>query len=134
MHGGAAPQVQRSARQRLAELHDPAVKRFARALKSGDDKTALRAAEGVMKFSADHTPSGEIPTTFDVAGAKERLMAKLRDLAARTPPSFSDLGCATAEERAIAEDLTRRWTQRWLEARKNRAALPAPLTERQGDV
>jgi hypothetical protein len=41
---------------------------------------------------------------------------------------------ATDEERALAEDLVQRWTQRYLEAQKTGEALPAPLTEGQEDA
>jgi hypothetical protein len=138
MHGGAAPQVQRSARQRLAELHDPAIGRYARALNSDDDRTALKAAGDVMKHSIDYTPSGTPPPawTVDVAGARERIARALADAEARTGPSLPNhlRLYATAEEWESATNLFARWAQRWLEARKSRQALPAPLPDGQADA
>jgi hypothetical protein len=47
-HGGAAPQVQRSARQRLAELAEPAVEALRLALESDETGAVVRAALGVL--------------------------------------------------------------------------------------
>lgn len=47
-HGGRAPQVQRSARERLAALVEPAIGALQKALKSGDTPAVIRAALGVL--------------------------------------------------------------------------------------
>jgi hypothetical protein len=52
MHGASAPQVQRSARQRLAELHDPALRTVAVRLKKND----LGAAKLVIDKTIDYVP------------------------------------------------------------------------------
>lgn len=50
MHGGAAPQVQRSAWERLAALVDPAIDALQKALGSDDVNAAVRAARDVDAF------------------------------------------------------------------------------------
>ena len=47
-HGGLAPQVQRSARQRLQELAEPAIEALRVALDSGDARAVIRAAIAVL--------------------------------------------------------------------------------------
>jgi len=47
-HGGAAPQVQRSAQARLAALVDPAIERLAQLLTSDKDAAAYRAVKDVL--------------------------------------------------------------------------------------
>jgi hypothetical protein len=122
-HGGSSPQAQRSARQMLAELHSPAIRRYARALQSDDDRTALKAAGDVMKHSIDFTPSGAPPPTWtvDVAGARERIARKFADIVARTGPSLPEhlRPYASDEEWEVATNLFARWAQRWREAQKN---------------
>ena len=96
-HGGAAPQVVRSAKLRLAELVDPAIVNLARILagdaaawqllepptetRSGvwkqvgiDHADKIRAAEAIL----DRTGHPR-RTELDVAGARERLIDRIRD-------------------------------------------------------
>lgn len=47
-HGGSAPQVIRSAKERLAALVDPAIARLAKLLKSKKDVAAYRAVKDVL--------------------------------------------------------------------------------------
>ena len=47
-HGGASPQAQRSARQRLMELAEPAVEALRVALESDDIRAIIRAAQIVL--------------------------------------------------------------------------------------
>lgn len=49
-HGGAAPQVQKSARERLLELADPAIAALSKIVQDehNDDSTRLRAALGIL--------------------------------------------------------------------------------------
>jgi hypothetical protein len=56
IHGGGAPQVQRSARQRLLEAADPAAARLVQLLESDDEAIAVRAATALLD-RAGHGPS-----------------------------------------------------------------------------
>jgi hypothetical protein len=56
MHGGAAPQVKRAARQRLLEAADPAAARLVQLLDSDDEAIAVRAATALLDRSG-HGPS-----------------------------------------------------------------------------
>ena len=53
-HGGKAPQVQRSARERLAELIEPALEGLHKALKSNDLPTIVRASQIVLDRCGFH--------------------------------------------------------------------------------
>jgi hypothetical protein len=57
MHGGAAPQVQRSARLRIAELEDPAIGALGRALKPRRvTRTGFYAARYVLDQTIGRAP------------------------------------------------------------------------------
>jgi hypothetical protein len=57
MHGGAAPQVQRSARERLAALVEPAILRLAQLLRDKrDKKVALGAVKDVLDRNGFKAP------------------------------------------------------------------------------
>ena len=56
MHGGAAPQVQKSARERLAELFEPAITALRNALRSGDHLAAVRAATYISDRVVGRSP------------------------------------------------------------------------------
>jgi hypothetical protein len=53
-HGGSAPQVKRSARERLLEAADPAAARLVRALESEDERAAIRAAQIILDRAGHH--------------------------------------------------------------------------------
>src|SRR3954454_2149212 len=53
-HGGQAPQVQRSAKERLAELVEPALKGLHTALKSGEIPSIVKAAQIVLDRTGFH--------------------------------------------------------------------------------
>jgi len=53
-HGGRAPQVKKSARERLAELVEPALKGLHKALKSNDLSTIVRASQIVLDRCGFH--------------------------------------------------------------------------------
>src|SRR3954451_8584111 len=53
-HGGQAPQVKKSARQRLAELVEPALKGLHKALKSGEIPSIVKAAQIVLDRTGFH--------------------------------------------------------------------------------
>jgi hypothetical protein len=53
-HGGRAPQVKQSAKERLAELIEPALKGLHRALKSNDLPTIVRASQIVLDRCGFH--------------------------------------------------------------------------------
>ena len=84
MHGAKAPQVQRSARLRLAELADPAIAQLARLLASAESETVkIRAVENILDrtgFPRRHE--------VDVQDAKERLLERL--LARRIEGEIAD--------------------------------------------
>lgn len=50
-HGGRAPQVRKSAHERLLEAADPAAARLVRALQSSDERVALAAARAILDRS-----------------------------------------------------------------------------------
>ena len=76
MHGGKAPQVQRAARLRLAELVDPAVVILGRAMAQSDTwAVRVRAAEAVLD-RAGYPRRHEI----DVDDAREHLTDRIRQL------------------------------------------------------
>jgi len=53
-HGGRAPQVKRSAKERLAELIEPALEGLHRALKSGEIPSIVKAAQVVLDRTGFH--------------------------------------------------------------------------------
>lgn len=57
-HGGSAPQVKRSARERLLEAADPAAARLVRALESEDERAAIRAAQIILDRAGLHPTQG----------------------------------------------------------------------------
>ena len=80
MHGGAAPQVRRSATLRLDRLVAPAVTQLARILVDDDtsDAVRLRAIEAVLNRTG-HPARTEI----DLQQARESLAARLDELASQ---------------------------------------------------
>jgi hypothetical protein len=69
-HGGRAPQVMKSARERLAELVEPALKGLNKALKSNDLPTIVRASQIVLDRCGFH-PSKSIELTGKDGGRIE---------------------------------------------------------------
>jgi len=69
-HGGRAPQVKRSARERLAELVEPALEGLHKALKSKDLPTIVRASQIVLDRCGFH-PSRAIELTGKDGGPIE---------------------------------------------------------------
>jgi hypothetical protein len=53
-HGGQAPQVKKSAKERLAELVEPALKGLHKALKSGEIPSIVKAAQIVLDRTGFH--------------------------------------------------------------------------------
>lgn len=53
-HGGRAPQVKKSAKERLAELVEPALEGLHTALKSGEIPSIVRAAQVVLDRTGFH--------------------------------------------------------------------------------
>jgi hypothetical protein len=53
-HGGRAPQVKRTARQRLLEAADPAAARLVKALESEDERAAIAAAKLILDRAGLH--------------------------------------------------------------------------------
>lgn len=76
-HGGNAPQVRKAAKLRLAELVDPAVATYARALADPSVPMAvkIRAADSIM----DRSGHGR-QTTVDIEDARARLAERIRVL------------------------------------------------------
>lgn len=69
-HGGRAPQVKKSARERLAELIEPALEGLHKALKSKDLPTIVRASQIVLDRCGFH-PSRAIELTGKDGGPIE---------------------------------------------------------------
>lgn len=88
-HGGNAPQVQRKARLRLAELVDPAIGRLSSVLENGNDRDALRAVENVLD-RAGYPRTANLDVADARALLRERL-DKLRREAAEHPDRFAEV-------------------------------------------
>lgn len=71
MHGGGAPQVKKTARQRLDALVEPAIAGLGKALESGDVHAVIKASRIVLDRCGFH-PSQEIEVTLP--GVKEVVM------------------------------------------------------------
>ena len=69
-HGGQAPQVKRSAKERLAELVEPALAGLHTALKSGEIPSIVKAAQIVLDRTGFH-PSRAIELTGKDGGPVE---------------------------------------------------------------
>ena len=54
MHGGGSPQAQKSARERLASLAEPAIDALKRALEDGDISATIRAAQLILDRTGFH--------------------------------------------------------------------------------
>jgi hypothetical protein len=74
-HGGRAPQVQKSARERLAELVEPALKGLHKALKSDDLPTIVRASQIVLDRCGFH-PTQCVELTAEYNGSVEVIPAE----------------------------------------------------------
>jgi len=98
-HGGSAPQVKRSARERLLEAADPAAARLVRALESEDDRAAIRAAQIILDRAGLH------PTQ-----AVELMGKDGRPLQAQEPSPWLEY-CTLEEKRALLE-IAERATER----------------------
>lgn len=79
MHGARAPGARAAAKQRLADLVDPAIEKLSQIIDRHDtkDPDRLRAIDSVL----DRTGHGR-SQTVDTSNAKERLFALLMDKAA----------------------------------------------------
>jgi len=78
-HGGQAPQVKKSARERLAELVEPALEGLHTALKSGEIPSIVKAAQIVLDRTGFH-PSKAIELTGEFDGSVEVVPAERLDL------------------------------------------------------
>jgi hypothetical protein len=74
-HGGQAPQVKKSARERLAELVEPALEGLHTALKSGEIPSIVKAAQIVLDRTGFH-PSKAIELTGEFVGPVEVIPAE----------------------------------------------------------
>lgn len=74
-HGGQAPQVKKSAKERLAELVEPAVEGLHKALKSNELPTIVRASQIVLDRCGFH-PSKSIELTGKDGGPIETESSK----------------------------------------------------------
>lgn len=75
-HGGRSPQAKRSAKERLAELVEPALEGLYTALKSGEIPSIVKAAQVVLDRTGFH-PSQTVKMEID--NPREQL-AKLLDV------------------------------------------------------
>lgn len=90
MHGGSAPQVKRSAHERLAEMVDPLLSELFRIAQSGDSDAVRLAAIKDALDRAGYKSNSRLEVTgkdggpLDVAfEAGERLAGRIAQLAAR---------------------------------------------------
>jgi hypothetical protein len=74
-HGGQAPQVKKSARERLAELVEPALEGLHTALKSGEIPSIVKASQIVLDRTGFH-PSKAIELTGEFIGPVEVVPAE----------------------------------------------------------
>jgi hypothetical protein len=72
MHGGKAPQVQRSARERLAALVDPAIARLGQLVHAKDERAALAASRDVLDRALGRAPSS-VTGVVTVSDVRDRL-------------------------------------------------------------
>jgi hypothetical protein len=73
MHGGAAPQVQKSARERIAALVHPALDTLQRALSDQDMNAAVRAARDLLdRAGYSARQSVDLAVTTDPFSAVEQ--------------------------------------------------------------
>lgn len=81
-HGGAAPQVRNAARRRLLKAADPAAARLVDALADEDSRTAVRAADLILRrASVDTTVEFELPAIESIEDALAASSALLRAVA-----------------------------------------------------
>jgi hypothetical protein len=99
MHGGAAPQVKRSAAARLAALIDPALGALQDSLdKAADPRVRLMAARDVLdrnlgKAKERHEVTGPDGAAIDLnVSASEILLSRIAGIANREPAKGSDPG------------------------------------------
>lgn len=74
-HGGGAPQVQKSARDRLNALVDPAIEGLSNSLQSDDENTVTRTAQVVLDRTGFH-PS--VRLDVELTGLQEMLTEIVR--------------------------------------------------------
>ncbi len=101
-HGGSAPQVRLSARQRLAELAEPAVEALRRALQGDDIRAITRAAVAVLDRTG-HGPGQHVSIAVEVEAQAHVLADVLRQ-------ALTELGVdhrATGVRRAVGGALRR---------------------------
>lgn len=106
-HGSKAPQVQRSARERLAALADPAVAALAevlkRALKVGDLNAATRAAVAVLDRTGHGTSSmvGTLDLTLLSDAQLAALVAGASPMELITMPSPTSAPSSSLQRREL---------------------------------
>jgi hypothetical protein len=84
LHGGKSPQAQRSARQRILGMVDPALARVLSTINGADDALALKASVIPLRAAGLDEPE---PTDTVSAGDVRRLMDALIALVLRHVPS-----------------------------------------------
>jgi hypothetical protein len=77
-HGGAAPQVQASAKERLAALVDPAIDRMVKLIKSKRDPVALGAVKDVLDRAGLKGPDQDKVSIDEILGLVARLLTAIR--------------------------------------------------------
>lgn len=73
-HGAGAPQVARSARERINDLVDPSINVFAKAVRSRDPELAMKAARDVLKAAGLNAPPRDDSTPTETVVALLRTM------------------------------------------------------------
>lgn len=107
MHGGKAPQVQQSARERLASLVDPAVTKLGRLVRQGTGHVALGAVRTVIDCAGlratekvQLTMTEKLPATEYV---RDLPMAGLERLRALTRAELDGVALNSDEQRELAQ-------------------------------
>lgn len=72
-HGGRAPQVKKSAKERLAELIDPALEGLYKALKSDDLGSIVKASQIVLDRTGFYPPKAQEDKDKDLDQMREKL-------------------------------------------------------------
>lgn len=102
-HGGAAPQVRRTARERLAGLVDPAITRLAALVRHGrPDHVALAAARDVLDRAGLAAPK-RFELSVELHGLRDRLFSMGSERSMRLAELLNRPALDAAEEDELAE-------------------------------
>lgn len=128
VHGGRSPNVQKSARERLAELVNPALDGLRAALDSGDTRSVVQAARAILDRAGYPAAS-----RLEIEQAEQSVMqSQAQQIADVVRGTLADLGVTVDSERV--RDALQSNLLRVGEGRPYRAALSAHVDARAQDA